>query len=488
MIAEICNHCGHVGTLCLALTNTLPRTLYFGSSKFKKSSIPKTVTYVVVSEYSQKCIRENSFRSSVTSIRFNGDFHLGDDTDVLPPKLQILDVAGTMTIRHRMLPPTLTSLKMTGTQNNMPIKVGTFPEGLLELSFSISELKPGLLPESLQSLTFGSLFNQEIAPGLLPPSLTLLSLGSMFNQEIAVGVLPASLTSLSFGALFNKPLINQEGVSILPQHLTSLSFVSYNHPLPALPASMTNLDLGNKFKHPMEVPQSLTSLALGPVMYDHALILPTSLTSLKFTQEFNKKVTIGSLPQSLTSVLFGDKFNEPILPGSLPNSITHLTFGHSFYPVIFQDGALPASLTSLIIESSRIDHNMELPDQIKHLSVPYFIPKKCLPRGLKNLTITLAHTPIGTLKTVHLDSLAIQIKTREFSLALWLYRRLNAKIPNVGTYRFQHKREHFADFTRIGNDWLLLTFKWGGVRTFGFHFFVEEPIPKKSYYSGGYYY
>ena len=67
------------------------------------------------------------------------------------------------------------------------------------------------LPSSLQSLTFGSSFNQSL-DGIQPPSsLQSLVFGHAFNQSLEGTQLPSSLQSLTFIGAFNQSL---EGIQI----------------------------------------------------------------------------------------------------------------------------------------------------------------------------------------------------------------------------------------------------------------------------------
>jgi hypothetical protein len=166
---------------------------------------------------------------------------------------------------------------------------------------------PGVLPKSLKSLTFGidfsqpigsylrafgGRFNQAIIPGVLPKSLKSLNLGWEFNLPIGPGVLPESLESLTFGADFNKPII----LGVLPKSLKSMTFgQSFNHPIGVgvLPESLESLIFGADFNKPIK---------LG--------VLPESLKILTFGDSFNQQIHPGVLPNSLTSLTFSMFFNE----------------------------------------------------------------------------------------------------------------------------------------------------------------------------------
>ena len=73
---------------------------------------------------------------------------------------------------------------------------------------------------SLQTLTFGSAFNQSLESVTLPRSLQNLTFGSELNQNLERVTLPSGLQALTFGSTFNQSL---ECVT-LPPSLQDLTF------------------------------------------------------------------------------------------------------------------------------------------------------------------------------------------------------------------------------------------------------------------------
>jgi hypothetical protein len=59
-------------------------------------------------------------------------------------------------------------------------------------------------------------------------------------------------------------------------------------------------------------------------------VLPNSLTTLTFGDNFNQKIKPNVLPNSLQSLTFGDNFDQEIKKSVLPTSLTTLTFGWNF--------------------------------------------------------------------------------------------------------------------------------------------------------------
>merc|ERR1719224_101149 len=66
------------------------------------------------------------------------------------------------------------------------------------------ELDKVTLPSSLQTLTFGSSFNQSLDKVTLPSSLQTLAFGCFFNQSLDEVTLPSSLQTLIFGKYYGK--------------------------------------------------------------------------------------------------------------------------------------------------------------------------------------------------------------------------------------------------------------------------------------------
>ncbi|GAM26646.1 hypothetical protein SAMD00019534_098210 [Acytostelium subglobosum LB1] len=141
-----------------------------------------------------------------------------------------------------------------------------------------------------------------------------------------------------------------------------------------IPMSITTLVFCDEFNKVITTLQHLTSLntlILGRG-YNKQIkngILPNSLITLVFGQCYNQVIIPGSLPSSITELVFGEKYNKPFETGTLPSSLMELTLGFKFNQVIkkgdlpsittlqfgpeytqmISDGALPSSLTSLIM-------------------------------------------------------------------------------------------------------------------------------------------
>ncbi|GAM27675.1 hypothetical protein SAMD00019534_108510 [Acytostelium subglobosum LB1] len=393
---------------------------------------------------------------------------------VLPLTLQSLNGWDLLNpITQGLLPDSLTYIKF-GDGHKQEFDQGSFPYGLLEIAnFSPHNIiLPGQLPPLLQSLSFND-FDMVIPPGVLPPTLLSLDLGDVFNQEILNGALPSSLTKLRAGLAFNMPIL--EGV--LPSQLTTLIVTSYSHPLPTLPTTITHLDLGTNFDHQIHLQNGLTWLSIILVL--PALLastFPSSLRVLKFGPGFNAPIPAGVLPLSLTKLSIGDLFNQPITAGSLPPSITVLRFGESFDNVMFPAGALPTSLVSLTLRNHYLPKTMRLPPTIKYLKIHKFIAKWCLPKYLDHLSI-IADNQFLSKKNLSLKTLSMELHHPSLRTTMKLYRSLEVKVVNIGTYSFNYNGKLYSIFTRMDGDWIMVTVARGPTTEVMFHNYDRQPRP-----------
>eukprot|EP00435_Cladocopium_sp_Y103_P073484 s130_g43.t2 len=139
------------------------------------------------------------------------------------PKLQSLTFGNNyrQTLEGVDLPESLQSLTF-GRYWSQSLEHVVWPRDLQQLTFGERfgcRLDCVKFPRSLQSLTFGD-FNFRLPSGILPDGLQYLRFGSMFNSSLEYAELPESLQSLIFGRSFNESL---EKVK-LPSSLRTLVF------------------------------------------------------------------------------------------------------------------------------------------------------------------------------------------------------------------------------------------------------------------------
>ncbi|GAM27677.1 hypothetical protein SAMD00019534_108530, partial [Acytostelium subglobosum LB1] len=195
---------GSLGQLTLA---------YSFNQTITRDMLPNSLTYLTVHAHTDQIIE---LPNSLTLI------DLSSIHKVLDTNNGMHTVTYSELTRSQLpLPQSLTSLRIRDFGNSIP--PGFIPESLLELSFDQAQpVYPGMLPPTLQTLTFGHDFDQRIEPGMLPASLTELRFGHKFKTSLEPGVLPPSITSLKFGYYFHA--LTQD---ILPASLISLDLRDY---------------------------------------------------------------------------------------------------------------------------------------------------------------------------------------------------------------------------------------------------------------------
>ena len=167
--------------------------------------------------------------------------------------------------------------------------------------------------------------------------------------------------------------------------------------VPVLPSALVRLKFGDDFDQPVGIGS-----------------LPDGLISLTFGKSFNHAIEAAALPQSLESLTLGDRYNHPILADTLPSHLTHLKFGAEFAQTIV-DNVLPQSLTMLHLSrgfQQPLSQQL-LPFALKRLTVigPFNakLVAETLPTSLTALTLNtyfnrpiLPHTLPRSLRTLRL--------------------------------------------------------------------------------------
>ena len=114
------------------------------------------------------------------------------------------------------------------------------------------------LPQSLQHLIFGEMFDMSLKRVTLPCSLQTLTFGSQFNKSFTGVTLPNSLQTLTFSEYFNQSL---KGVTLTFGERDNQSLEGVN-----LPSSLQTLIFGQNANHSLggvTMPSSLQTLTFG---------------------------------------------------------------------------------------------------------------------------------------------------------------------------------------------------------------------------------
>lgn len=214
--------------------------------------------------------------------------------------------------------PNISILKLI----NYKQKISKFPPNLIELETGdcFNQDIGEELPETLEKLTLGFLFNSKIHK--YPPHLKLIAFGAKFNQPI--DDLPPYLEKLYLCGDFCQRIDN------LPDSLKFISMVSQY-------SCKFNLEIKS-------LPQSLEELYLPSYFNQSVDFLPPRLKILFLSKNFNK--SLFNLPDGLIKLALpkGGFFNESI--NSIPDTIEELRINESYAKDIKK---LPSNLVSLQI-------------------------------------------------------------------------------------------------------------------------------------------
>ena len=172
----------------------------------------------------------------------------------IPTTLETLILRGfSQSLDNYCLPSSLTELQMTY-HRVRGLEKCQVPSTLKLLKMApVWKLQVSVLdglPNSLETLQFGTYFNQQVDQLKLSPLLRSLIFGWCFNRSIDSLVLPQSLTQLCLGYEFNQPIRGD----IFPPQLKSLILGdNFNRPIHEwkLPNSLTQLKFGSSFCQPI---------------------------------------------------------------------------------------------------------------------------------------------------------------------------------------------------------------------------------------------
>ncbi|KAM9978473.1 hypothetical protein ACTFIY_012215 [Dictyostelium cf. discoideum] len=259
----------------------------------------------------------------------NFNFQVGS----LPKSLKKLMISSyNKKIKLGVLPEGLETLYISG-ETEESFEVGVFPSSITFLDFgclskSMKQLKVGVLPLSLNSFLFPSVYSFEIEEGLLPNSIGALNLPKSFNQIITKTLLPNKIVQLNFGESFNSP--------ILPN---------------ILPGTLKYLTFGFVFNQDID-----------------PFCFPNSIESIIFKSGFNKPLKAGCWPTSLSYLDLGTSFNSDIEPYALPQSLTSLSIEGPFNKY-FEPNTLPLSLLSIRLPSLYTKEIDIILPKLKHLKI-----------------------------------------------------------------------------------------------------------------------
>lgn len=204
------------------------------------------------------CVFPGTIPRNLKKLSFSGQFYLIDE-NVLPDSIEVIHInegyfdvsrnAGPIQETYKItLPKSLKEFVFEDDEDNNNRISYIFPENMKKIFIDceFSPVKKGILPENLETLTFGDLYDIPIKKGVLPKGLKNLNFGNRYDREIEENVLPDSLEVITFGRSYNKPF----GQGVLPEGLNVIIFGDeYNQPigLNVLPSTLKHIVFGKYF-------------------------------------------------------------------------------------------------------------------------------------------------------------------------------------------------------------------------------------------------
>ncbi len=212
----------------------------------------------------------------------------------------------------------------------------SLPKKLKHLSLTMFDRAPvpWILPDSLESLSLGEIFDQPVDFFQLPPNLIELNMGLSFDQPVYHLKLPAGLKKLALGFSFNQSVDHLQ----LPDGLQILELgAEFNQSLDRLklPASLKHFQVPCEFNQEingLQLPPGLETIHFGnkfnqPIEH---LVLPKNLKRLELSTHFNQRVRGLQLPEGLEELIFDTYFNQELSGWVLPPGLRLIHFGFGF--------------------------------------------------------------------------------------------------------------------------------------------------------------
>ncbi|CAL1172728.1 unnamed protein product, partial [Cladocopium goreaui] len=247
-----------------------------GSSVLKQLKLPSTLQSLTLGKGFNEGLK--GLPENLQSLTFGTQFNQSLEGLKLP-KLQSLTFGNNyrQTLEGVELPESLQSLTF-GRYWSHSLEHMVWPRGLQQLTFGERfgcRLDCVRFPSSLQSLTLGD-YNLRLPSGILPDGLQYLRFGSMFNSSLEYAELPESLQTLIFGRSFNESL---EKVK-LPSLRTLVFGDGFNQSLEKVEfPSLENLTLPAGYNHSLDC----VNFPAGAVLLQGQKRLAEQLTQLQET-------------------------------------------------------------------------------------------------------------------------------------------------------------------------------------------------------------
>jgi hypothetical protein len=253
----------------------------------------------------------------------------GDLCRLLPPHVKEIRLTGGEGFNKTIppLPTTVVTLEFAAPLAR-DLEVHELPPWLKHLHMGREFryiIKPGALPDSLETFTCFSLRTQELQP-MIPRGLKRLELNG-YHGSLQPGDLPPTLETLCLQSGNFAVLINPD---YLPDGLLHLTVNNRFKSRGKLPQNLKTLTLTNGFCDIIRtdfLPDSLEKLIISSFLFQYRIepgVLPRNLKELKITHEYPHAFEPGVLPESLESLTMGRNYKKQIRATALPLQLKYL--------------------------------------------------------------------------------------------------------------------------------------------------------------------
>lgn len=268
----------------------------------------------------------DSLPTCLKELIITGNQNYCEGMNNLPIGLKVLHCSSFYSQVLKNLPQELCEIKTglfnmfdVNTFNNMSkLKKMTLGYERNEHSYTITSFDLELIPDTIEELEFGGLFNQNVTH--LPSKLKKLKFGFNFDINIDYSVYPDTLEELIFGYKYNCAIYSY------PPNLKYLEFGrNYSQPLLNLPNGLKHLKLNERFNAKIKsLPENLEILEFDEyATYCHNILcIPNSTHTIILSKYFKGLINI---PIGLKKITYS-KLNTNISNELAKNNYTGDTF------------------------------------------------------------------------------------------------------------------------------------------------------------------
>lgn len=278
-------------------------------------------------------------------------------------------------VQDIVLPSTILYLRVENMYAGQVITKEFLPRNLKEIVLNYNnELLPGVLPDTLEKIVLGDIFNKPIQHGVIPKNVKEFTFGRGYSWGIEPGILPSSLRKLTFRNRIKNPLL----LGVIPENVKELNMSCAKGRVDILskgiiiPPSVRILHLTTSiyFMHKEHsIPNTVKELYLCGIWNSIPLgLVPDSVRVLSFGNMYNTKIKKGSIPFGVETLIFGERFDQILKPGIIPSSVKKIVFG-ILYQREFKKGYIPEGVEEIYFNGKYISRlsRSNLPSTLKNV-------------------------------------------------------------------------------------------------------------------------